>query len=60
MAGERTIRVWAWIAAAREGDAPVSLAALCRAAVNWLAVDRAARDHRDGGAGAHRPPPGRP
>ena len=41
MAGERTIRVWAWIAAAREGDAPVSLAALCRAAVNWLAVDGA-------------------
>ncbi|MFY9777838.1 MAG: ANTAR domain-containing protein [Trebonia sp.] len=41
MAGERTARVWAWIAAAREGDAPVSLAALCRAAANWLAVDGA-------------------
>ncbi|MFZ0164842.1 MAG: ANTAR domain-containing protein, partial [Trebonia sp.] len=33
--------VWAWIAAEREGDAPVSLAALCRAAANWLAVDGA-------------------
>lgn len=41
MAGERTARVWAWIAAAREGDAPVSLAALCRAAANRLAVDGA-------------------
>jgi hypothetical protein len=41
VAGERTARVWAWIAAAREGDAPVSLAALCRAAVNRLAVDGA-------------------
>jgi hypothetical protein len=41
VAGERTARVWAWIAAAREGDAPVSLAALCRAAANWLAVDGA-------------------
>ena len=41
MAGERAARVWAWIAAAREGDAPASLAALCRAAVNWLAVDGA-------------------
>jgi hypothetical protein len=33
--------VWAWIAAAREGDAPVSLATLCRAAVGCLAVDGA-------------------
>jgi hypothetical protein len=33
--------VWAWIAAAREGDAPVSLAALCRAATVQLAVDGA-------------------
>ena len=41
MAGERTARVWAWIAAAREGDAPASLAALCRAAVSRLAVDGA-------------------
>jgi hypothetical protein len=41
VAGERTARVWAWIAAAREGGAPVSLAALCRAAANWLAVDGA-------------------
>jgi hypothetical protein len=41
VAGERTARVWAWIGAAREGDAPVSLAALCRAAVGPLGVDGA-------------------
>lgn len=41
MAGERTARVWAWIAAARDGDATVSLAALCRAATGRLAVDGA-------------------
>jgi hypothetical protein len=33
--------VWEWIAAARDGDAPVSLAALCRAAAARLAVDGA-------------------
>jgi hypothetical protein len=41
VAGKRTARVWAWIAAAREGGAPASLAALCRAAVSRLAVDGA-------------------
>ena len=41
MAGERTARVWAWIAAAHEGGPPVPLAALCRAAVRWLGVDGA-------------------
>jgi ANTAR domain len=41
VAGERTARVWSWIAAAREGDASVSLAALCRAAAARLAVDGA-------------------
>ena len=41
MAGERTARVWARIAAARDGDVPVSLAVLCRAAVRWLGVDGA-------------------
>jgi hypothetical protein len=41
VAGERTTRVWAWIAAACEGDAPASLAALCRAAVSRLGVDGA-------------------
>jgi hypothetical protein len=41
VAGERTARVWAWIAAERDGDAQVSLAALCRAAVGRLAVDGA-------------------
>jgi hypothetical protein len=39
--GERAVKVWAWIAAAHEGDAPVSVAALCRAAVLRLAVDGA-------------------
>ena len=41
MAGERTARVWARIAAAHEGDGPESLAALCRAAVRSLGVDGA-------------------
>jgi hypothetical protein len=41
MAGERTARVWAWITASRDGDAPASLGALCRAAVRWLGVDGA-------------------
>jgi hypothetical protein len=39
VAGERTARVWGWIAAAHVGDAPVSLAALCRAAAGLLGVD---------------------
>ncbi len=42
MAAERTGRAWARIAAAHDGDGPVSLAALCRAAVRWLGVDGAA------------------
>jgi len=41
VAGERTARVWAYVAAAREGDAPVSLSALCRAAAGCLGVDGA-------------------
>jgi hypothetical protein len=41
MAGERTIRVWGQIAAAHDGDGPVSVAAVCRAAVRWLGVDGA-------------------
>jgi hypothetical protein len=41
VAGDRTARVWSWIVAAREGDAAVSLAALCMAAVARLAVDGA-------------------
>jgi hypothetical protein len=39
--GRRTVQVWEWIAAAREGDGPVSVAAVCRAAVAWLGVDGA-------------------
>jgi hypothetical protein len=38
---ERTVRVWESIAAAHEGDGPVSVAAVCRAAVRCLAVDGA-------------------
>jgi len=41
VAGERAARVWTWIAAAHVGDPPVSIAALCRAAVLWLGVDGA-------------------
>lgn len=41
MAGQRTIKVWEWIAAAHEGDGPVAVAAVCRAAVLWLGVDGA-------------------
>jgi hypothetical protein len=41
VAGERTARVWAWIAAAHVGAAPVSLAAVCLAAAAWLGVDGA-------------------
>jgi hypothetical protein len=41
VAGERTAQVWSWIAAAREDDAQVSLAPLCRAAAARLAVDGA-------------------
>ena len=41
MAGERAARVWAWIAAASDADAPASLAALCLAAARQLGVDGA-------------------
>jgi ANTAR domain len=41
VAAERTVRVWRWIAAAHEGDGPVSVAAVCRAAERWLGVDGA-------------------
>lgn len=41
MAAERAARVWARIAAAQEGDGPVSVAGLCRAAARWLGVDGA-------------------
>jgi hypothetical protein len=39
--GERPGRAWARISAAHDGDLPVSVAALCRAAVRWLGVDGA-------------------
>jgi ANTAR domain-containing protein len=41
VAGERKVRVWEWIAAAHEGDGPVSVAAVGRAAARWLGVDGA-------------------
>jgi len=39
--GERSVKVWAWIAAAHDGDAPVTIATLCRTAVLRLGVDGA-------------------
>jgi hypothetical protein len=41
VAGERAARVWSWITAAGAAGVPVSLAALCQAAVGRLAVDGA-------------------
>ncbi|MEP7024962.1 MAG: ANTAR domain-containing protein [Actinomycetota bacterium] len=41
MPGERRIRVWERVAAAGEGDGPVTVAAVCRAAVRMLGVDGA-------------------
>jgi hypothetical protein len=38
---ERAVKVWAWIAGAHEGDAPVSVAAVCNAAARHLGVDGA-------------------
>jgi hypothetical protein len=38
---DRAVKVWAWIAAAHEGDAPVSMAAVCMAAARHLGVDGA-------------------
>ena len=41
MVSDRAVKVWAWIAAAHRGDAPVSMAAVCAAAVGNLGVDGA-------------------
>jgi hypothetical protein len=41
VASDRAVRVWAWIAAAHPGDGPVSVGAVCRAAVAGLGVDGA-------------------
>ncbi len=38
---ERAVRVWAWIAAAQDGETPVPVAALCHAAALRLGVDGA-------------------
>jgi len=38
---ERAVKVWGWIAAAHRGDGPVSVAAVCNAAVLRLGVDGA-------------------
>ncbi|HEY3733923.1 MAG TPA: ANTAR domain-containing protein [Streptosporangiaceae bacterium] len=45
---ERAARVWAWIAATHQGDPPVSIKALCRAAVQRLGVDGASVTALDG------------
>jgi hypothetical protein len=41
VASDRAVRVWAWIAAAHAGDGPVSVEAVCRAAVQRLGIDGA-------------------
>jgi hypothetical protein len=38
---DRAVKVWAWIAAAHDGDAPVSMAAVCTAVARNLRVDGA-------------------
>jgi len=54
VASDRAARVWAWIVAAHEGDGPVSLGALCRAAVGRLGVDGASVT-ASGGSAAREP-----
>jgi hypothetical protein len=44
----RAVKVWRWIAAAHEGDAPVSVAAVCMAAARNLGVDGASVTLRSG------------
>lgn len=41
MVSDRAVTVWGWIAAAHEGDGPMSVAAVCNAAVLRLGVDGA-------------------
>jgi hypothetical protein len=41
VAAERAVRVWELIAAAHDGAEPVSVAAVCAAAVRWLGIDGA-------------------
>ena len=41
MVSDRAVKVWGWIAAAHEGDGPVSVAAVCNAAALRLGVDGA-------------------
>ena len=41
MVSDRAVKVWGWIAKAHEGDGPVSVAAVCTAAVLRLGVDGA-------------------
>ena len=49
MVSDRAIEVWASVAAAHLGDGPVSVAAVCRAAVAWLGVDGASVTAISGG-----------
>jgi ANTAR domain len=55
VAADRTVRVWARIFAAREGDAPVWLDALCRAAAGLLGVDGASVTALGGGPAVREP-----
>ena len=56
---DRAARVWAWIVAAHDDDTPVSVAALCRAAVLMLGVDGASVTAMSGPV-AREPPSGPP
>ncbi len=51
MASDRAVRVWAWIAAAHTGDGPVSVAAVCWAAVHGLGIDGASVSATSGAQG---------
>jgi hypothetical protein len=51
---DRAVRVWGWIAAAHEGDGPVSVAAVCTAAALRLGVDGASVTAMSG-ADLHEP-----
>jgi hypothetical protein len=48
---DRAVKVWAWIAAAHEGEGPVSMAAVCEAAVLRLGIDGASVSAVSGGLG---------
>lgn len=51
MVSDRAVKVWAWIAAAHVGEGPVSVAAVCDAAVLRLGIDGASVSAVSGGLG---------